>query len=499
MADGKDRLAFELASVKPKEPEQPGWEPRNVGDYRLEKLRAQVKLARETGDARLWMEVNAHLIAWDISRNDLGLQPGEPPHEALNAKPTASQKAAIEKVLDLLSRGLQIVRMAGPAGTGKTFSMRVLIEELTALGRTVVAAAPTWVASLRLQALTGVSAGTIHQLAKLVPITDAKGKLVGFDPGWQKADVSAGAVVVLDEGSMIDLGLLELLLDALPIGTQIVVVGDPCQLPPPKGVAAFNLGKAEAMLTEVMRQRDKAVGGVLDLVTWIREERKPIRSAALREWGVSTFNTTPQEFGQAIASGQVPIVICATNRSRAAINEATREALGYPPMSAGPALGERIILYSGARGAHIEAVNGSMGIVRGVKEAQIGKEAGWKVDVELDSGVEAMLRVPCGAWHPETGKPGDPSELMASVASGRNYFRRHNADLAETVCALQPAYTITGHKSQGSEWRGGVVLLEYLGWMSPEDQWRWGYTAVTRFSDWVQFSTLRKVGRIPRP
>ena len=47
-----------------------------------------------------------------------------------------------------------------------------------------------------------------------------------------------------------------------------------------------------------------------------------------------------------------------------------------------------------------------------------------------------------------------------------------------------PAYCLTVHKSQGSEWPSGAVVLGRASWLE-EDEWRLGYTAITRFREGI--------------
>ncbi|MEA2572918.1 MAG: exodeoxyribonuclease alpha subunit [Chloroflexia bacterium] len=128
---------------------------------------------------------------------------------------TERQQEAIQATL---SR--RVVVVTGGPGTGKTTTLRGIVRLLKAKGRTVALAAPTGRAAKRLTEATGVGASTIHRLLELKP------------GGYQvRAPIEADLVVV-DEASMMDLPLADALLNAVPVGAHLLLVGDADQLPP---------------------------------------------------------------------------------------------------------------------------------------------------------------------------------------------------------------------------------------------------------------------------
>lgn len=131
--------------------------------------------------------------------------------------------------------------VTGGAGSGKTSLVKQLIQE-TSSGAAIALMAPTGKAAARLrEALTplgqGINCGTIHRWLE----ASGDGK---FRRGPQKP--LELHTVVIDEFSMVDTALLAALLAALPTHTRLLLLGDPGQLPPIAGIGA--LAPLEIML-----------------------------------------------------------------------------------------------------------------------------------------------------------------------------------------------------------------------------------------------------------
>ena len=173
---------------------------------------------------------------------------------------TGDQLAAVT-ALTRSSRGLQL--LIGPAGTGKTTTVRGLVETWQADGvRRVHGLAPTAVAAAVLKAETGmVETETLHQWAAQVESTGA----VPFAPG---------DLVVIDEAGMVGTSrLLDVVDAAESAGAKVVLVGDHRQLGAIESGGALRLLASDepgavAELTTVWRFADVAPDGTRTIRQW---------------------------------------------------------------------------------------------------------------------------------------------------------------------------------------------------------------------------------------
>ncbi len=166
----------------------------------------------------------ARLLA--LLKQPAPLRPAEP--EALLDQLAAADGLKLapgqrQAVLTAVRSGVTII--TGGPGTGKTTTVRSLLQLYTALGLRFLLAAPTGRAAKRLAEATGYEAKTIHRLLEF--------GFTGGTPAFQRHaehPLEADAVVV-DETSMVDLLLFYNLLKAVAPGTRLVLVGDADQLP----------------------------------------------------------------------------------------------------------------------------------------------------------------------------------------------------------------------------------------------------------------------------
>jgi len=150
----------------------------------------------------------------------------------------------------------RVMILTGGPGTGKTFTLRAMVELFYAMRKTVALASPTGRAAQRLSEVTGREAKTIHRMLE-------------FDPAglrFKRNDVwpLEADVVIVDEASMIDVVLANSLIKAVDGHSQLILVGDADQLPSvgPGAVLQdlINSGLAPvARLTQVFRQAARSL------------------------------------------------------------------------------------------------------------------------------------------------------------------------------------------------------------------------------------------------
>ena len=133
-------------------------------------------------------------------------------------KPLAeSQMRAVREAL----RRRMLVITGGP-GVGKTTILNTILAILTAKKIKVVLAAPTGRAAKRASESTGLEARTMHRLLEY----QGDGQW-----GRHRGKPLEGDLFVLDEASMIDAPLMAQFLSAVPQGAHLIIVGDADQLP----------------------------------------------------------------------------------------------------------------------------------------------------------------------------------------------------------------------------------------------------------------------------
>jgi len=127
----------------------------------------------------------------------------------------------LEVVTNVLKQ--RVVVITGGPGTGKTTLVRAFCAIFNKVKQKIALAAPTGRAARRLSEVTGKKAKTLH-------------KLLGYDPeenefGRNHSNPLDLDVCIVDEASMVDTMLMYHLMAALPASSVLIFVGDTFQLP----------------------------------------------------------------------------------------------------------------------------------------------------------------------------------------------------------------------------------------------------------------------------
>lgn len=115
------------------------------------------------------------------------------------------------QLLEYVATGHSVVMLNGPAGSGKTNTIKALIHMLEHFHVDYTLVAPTGIAAKRIRMSTSRPASTIHML------------LVSHKP--------VGRYIIIDEFSMVGVNLLFDLLNYIPKDTNLIFVCDEAQLP----------------------------------------------------------------------------------------------------------------------------------------------------------------------------------------------------------------------------------------------------------------------------
>lgn len=324
------------------------------------------------------------------------------------------------------TRDHAVTVLTGGPGTGKSTAVRAVADAAVEANLRLLLAAPTGKAAARLAEATGREAQTLH-------------RLLGFTPkGWtfHTLNLLPADVVIVDEASMIDDTLMLGLLNAVREGARLVIVGDPFQLPPIEPglpLRALMEVAATTRLTRVFRQASGSpiirlaydlLDGELDFEE-IGLPVQPVRSA------VEAADLARELGAQLLAPARKgPLGI-------EALNAAMQSRLGR--RGGVNVTGGR--LHVGDPAACIRN-----DYTKGVMNGMVGEVE----DLNRDTGVLTVN-------FPDVGRVGFGS-------------------LERT--ALMPAYAMTVHRAQGSEWpKVACVLDESHGVMLTRTL---AYTAVTR-------------------
>ena len=187
--------------------------------------------------------VESVLASLDAAAAAAAARPGGPPLRRLSD----AQRAAVSAA----TTGSRLLLLTGGPGTGKTAATAAVVAAWKAAGLRFALAAPTGRAAARLAEAAGAPATTIHRLLDVRGGTDEReeedeeeGGRDGGPAGSSSASTARpprrarpGAAiladaVLVDEASLLDTPLAAALLSALAPHAQLVLVGDPDQLPP---------------------------------------------------------------------------------------------------------------------------------------------------------------------------------------------------------------------------------------------------------------------------
>ena len=148
-------------------------------------------------------------------------------------KGDADEDRAREEKATALAR-LAKSRMAvliGPAGTGKTSVLQLLLGQEEVVGARVRLLAPTGKARVRLGQETNQE-GDVQTVAQFLLGLERYDTSTGryfTNPDAAKMEATT---CVIDESSMLTEDMLAAVVDALPVNCRLILVGDPYQLPP---------------------------------------------------------------------------------------------------------------------------------------------------------------------------------------------------------------------------------------------------------------------------
>ncbi len=358
---------------------------------------------------------------------------------------SAQQELAIREAA---SAGVLLI--TGGPGTGKTTILKGILSLLGQMQLRCVLAAPTGRAAKRLTEVTGEDASTIHRLLE-ASIDPNTGNMVFLK---DESDPIKADVIIVDEMSMVDILLLHSLLRAVPPGKRLIFVGDPDQLPPVgPGFPFGDMLRSEALptvrLTEIFRQAQES----LIVMNAHRVNRGELPELHNRKSDFFFLPCRSEEELRQTVSG-----LCATRLPQNMGIPADQIQVLSPTRKGGAGTGNLNTLLQGALNpaapAKKERAWGDFTFREGDRVMQIRNnyDIVWK---KQDGSA-----VGNGIFNGDIGTVTaiDPQMETLSVCFDDRVASYDFAQLGE----LEPAYAITVHKSQGSEYRA-VILSAWSG------------------------------------
>ncbi|MCL1806856.1 MAG: ATP-dependent RecD-like DNA helicase [Oscillospiraceae bacterium] len=380
------------------------------------------------------------------------------------------QYADLQREALMTAAGCSLTVLTGGPGTGKTTTVRGLLRLFDWMGLKVLLAAPTGRAAKRLSELCGREASTVHRLLEF-----------GYDPERgvmrflrDEENPLNADVVVLDEVSMLDVLLMDCVARSMPEETRLVLVGDPDQLPAvgPGTVLEDILNGGETpsvRLTEIFRQAAESliVTGAHSVNRGeLPEFRNDKNLFFLRRRDMLSAVETITELCAARLPDKLGIepeniqVLTATRRGpcgTVSLNKVLQEALNP---AAEHKLEKRFGEFLYREGDRVMQIRNNYDIL-------------WKQEDSPQAGT--------GIFNGEIGVIVQ-IDLKASSLTVR--YDDRLADYAfDNLGELEPAYALTVHKAQGSEYKA-VVLAVMPGPRKLMTR-RVLYTAVTRAREWL--------------
>lgn len=409
---------------------------------------------------------------------------------------TQGQEQALTNIKELGTEfpdGGGITVISGYAGTGKTTLVRSLEEEH---GENLLVVTPTGKAAVRAREAAGCRASTIHSWLYEVAEDEDTGALSFRRKKNGLVSTPGCGFLVVDEASMVGFKVFsDLYLTCKNLGLNLVLIGDGFQLPPvemdPKkrdfSVFADDFPAfSKISLTEIHRQ-------ALD---------SPIIRASMEvrqgQWATEAIGQLPAVKDSDLLDRakywyeQEGATIVHRNATRHSLNSGIRTKLGYP--SGQICKGEPLLVVQNTY--QLEIYNGEIVSVLtapetlnvapiAVRDTQSNASKYMNfLKINVDSPMlgeqEAIV---CDAE--VLGENGDVGGYAIKRAVWNFKTTRYGAiDKVPQGPAYLPSnfgYVLTCHKSQGSEFGAGIVVVEDSLRPNTPDGRRWLYTAITRF------------------
>ncbi len=384
-----------------------------------------------------------------------------------------NQRAAIVRALET---GVFVI--TGGPGTGKTTIINCILELLSSDENAALLCAPTGRAAKRMTEATGAEAKTIH---RLLEYGGEEGVFARNTENPLEADC-----IITDEASMIDLMLMRSLLRAIEPGTRLILVGDADQLP---SVGAGNV------LGDILASGAVPCARLTDIYRQSETSRIVMNAHLINHGKMPMLNEKDTDFF-------FERKVSYADTARAVLALAARRLpayLGYPAEDAADLSVRNIQVLAPARKGECgvnslnillqEALNpfspGKPQLTWGETLFRLGDKV---IQTKNDYRIEWTRETPsgyeegAGVFNGDVGfivdvDPGNTTLTVLFDEEKKVVYESGDLD------ALEPAYCLSVHKSQGSEFP--VVIMPVIGGPPMLLTRNLLYTAMTRARELV--------------
>ena len=401
----------------------------------------------------------------------------------------------------LMAADHAILIVSGGPGTGKTTTINTIIRYFRKENLEVLLAAPTGRAAKRMTEATGSEAMTIHRLLGVRAVREEGEETFAPDPGFAGRG-SGGSysyfekgsdnpleadAIIIDEMSMVDMHLFCSLLKAVMPGTRLILVGDVNQLPSvgPGKVLQDLISSGvfrTVMLRKIFRQAMES-----DIVTnahRILRGEMPEMSNKSRDFFFLERDSAPVIYKHTVElmrdklpgylhcdMGEIQVLTPMRKGPLGVIrlNEVLQSVLNPPAKNKREVQRQDVIFREGDK------------VMQTRNNYQIEWEIRGNYGLKIDSGT--------GVFNGDAGiiqSIDNDAEIVTVCFDEEKLVEYPFSELDD----LEPAYAVTVHKSQGSEYP--AVILPLLSGPSGLFSRNLLYTAVTRARDCVMILGSRQ-------
>lgn len=375
----------------------------------------------------------------------------------------------------------QVFEIDGKAGTGKTFLIYQILNALCINANEYLPMAPTGQAAIVMRTRGFITARSIHstlyEVIETKDIEEKTAKKFGI-PGSRKIFRLRKYIdpkirlFFIDEAYMVPANMVK---DILSFGVKVIVCGDAHQLPPIGGNPAFLTGYGIHHLTQLMRQAEQSA------IVYIAERASNGLPIHCGQYGNEVLVINEDDFIPEMI-GFSDCICCGTNRTRDYLNSYIRDIAGFKgPL---PWLGEQVICRKNNWDIEQDGLalaNGLRGTV--LTQPTVNKYDGktFQIAFKPDLVNTVFYDVDVNLLYFTS-----PLDIKTEMKGGGIDNDKYIYERGEY---FEFAYALTTHLCQGSEYRRGIYIEEFL---KQQIQNQLNYTGVTRFKQQLIYIKKKK-------